>query len=941
MARKPSAFDQFEDDTVVAVPIVKKTRKHVAKQAVLPLFNPLDSPASELELPYERSNQVPNCFPTISMPYRIAIIGDAPGEDEIIVGQPFAGQSGRLLDQIISKNNIIRNACFIGNVCQYRPPGGDLSKVPKEDIAEGVAQLKLDLAKFNPNICILLGKTALAEFHGSYDIGSWRGSIFFSNKFERSFMDGYKCLATYHPSHCLRQYDYLPLLMFDFKKAVAESKSPTWTPPSRTLKINLPLADLLYEMERILIEKPTVSVDIEGGIANTSCVSLASRTDYSVLVPFTKQDGSSYWDNPSDELMVWKRFSDIMADPEIGKVFQYGLYDRFVLQWAHNILIRNASDDTMLKSWEMYCEFPKDLGFLNSIYTQEPYYKSERKTDDQDTFYRYCCKDSATTLEISNRIESMLDSNQLDHYRNKVAALHIFLYMELRGLRYNQSLADQRLEDMKDNVYRAQEKLDTQAALDNCLTRLDFSQPKASILSQIQSICCYVRDQSKPKQSFIERGYYDIIHKLQTQPSSPELCGAISILTKTTMNTKSPVFKSYLYDKEKLAFPVQWKKDAKTKDLRPTTDYEALLKLSKKVEHPALSLALDLSRLRTRAQMLAIRSVNGRMHCSYNSVGTETERVSSSKSAIYVSGGERVGANMQTIPDDWDLEDESNPLTQGMRDLILADDGCYLGKCDLKGADGWTVGAYMAMLGDSTMLDDLKNGLKPAQVVAFILKHGADSIRGKDRNELKEMVKEIKKDDWEYFVSKQGIWGTCYTMGPRKLAERVFIESEGKVNLSEKDARTFQESIFVRYRVKIWHNWMQRHMESQPYPAKLTAPNGFTRKFFGRKNEILGESLAHMPQVITTYATNTAAFKLWTDPDNRLGKRLRVEPMHQVHDELLVQFKIEDTAWAISKLKQWFDNPIIIAGQKITVPFDGAYGTDWSMGEGSKVGDIK
>jgi len=116
---------------------------------------------------------------------------------------------------------------------------------------------------------------------------------------------------------------------------------------------------------------------------------------------------------------------------------------------------------------------------------------------------------------------------------------------------------------------------------------------------------------------------------------------------------------------------------------------------------------------------------------------------------------------MQTVPDDWDLEDEEHPLTQGMRDLMLADEGCYLAKCDLKGADGWTVGAYMAMLGDPTMLDDLKFGLKPAQVVAYILKHGAGPIRGKSREELKEMCKEIKKDDWEYFVSKQGIWGTC------------------------------------------------------------------------------------------------------------------------------------------------------------------------------------
>jgi hypothetical protein len=83
-----------------------------------------------------------------------------------------------------------------------------------------------------------------------------------------------------------------------------------------------------------------------------------------------------------------------------------------------------------------------------------------------------------------------------------------------------------------------------------------------------------------------------------------------------------------------------------------------------------------------------------------------------------MSKAKRVGGNMQTIPGDWDMEDKEHPLTQGMRDLFVADPGCYIGKCDLKGADGWTIGAYMAMLGDSTMLEDLKFGLKPAQIVA-------------------------------------------------------------------------------------------------------------------------------------------------------------------------------------------------------------------------------
>ncbi len=952
MAKSKTAalFEQFNDNPE---PKVKPTR---AKRDVVKNTNQLDfwsMPAVDIPEPFVHGARVPNLFPTVSAPYRIAIIGEAPGEDEEKQGIPFIGMSGRFLDQVLSQNSIARSACFIGNVCQFRPPGNDINAFPLTgmEIQSGLKQLKADLTKFKPHICILLGKTALWAAKGTWNIFDWRGSLFMSDRLLEAGNEflppQVKCIATFHPAYCLRQYDGTPLFMFDIRKAKAESLTPLLKLPNRNLQPYVPFDELIKLLDQILKDKPPLGFDIEGGVNSMSCISIATSPDNSFLLPFAKMDGGNYWESLDQEVELWSRLADILADPLIPKVLQSGLYDRFVLQHSYGLLVRNAKDDIMLKTWELYCELEKSLAFQCSIFTNEPFYKQDRKSDDEKTFFEYCCRDSAVTVEINNKLTPCLDVNQKDHYQKNMVTLNPLLYMELRGIKYNTPLAEQRLAEMKNHVYGYQEKLDQIAREVGGFECLNFNQPPSALLREIQSHCCYVRDQSKPKAEFAERGYWEVEAFLQKEPAelTPEDRGLISTMAKMTMNTKSKKFKDFLYSV--CGLPTQYKKDPKTKEMKVTTDYEALLKLSKSHSHPALLISLELSRLRTRAQMLAIVPYNNRMHCSYNLVGSETGRVTSSKSIIPYKG-KKVGANMQTVPDDWDLEDSEHPLTQGMRDLLLADEGKYLAKCDLKGADGWTVGAYMAMLGDPTMLDDLKFGLKPAQVVAYILKHGANSIRGKDRNELKEMCKEIKKDDWEYFVSKQGIWGTCYTMGPRKLAERVFIESEGKVNLSEKEARDFQSSIFVRYRVKIWHDWMQRFLSSQTYPAKLVAPNGMVRRFFGRKTEVLGEALAHLPQVVTTYATNTAAYKLWTDPENRIeprlgrtGNALRVEPMHQVHDELLVQFKIEDTQWAINKIKQWFDTPMIIANQKITIPFDGAYGTNWSMGEGAKVGEIK
>jgi hypothetical protein len=176
-------------------------------------------------------------------------------------------------------------------------------------------------------------------------------------------------------------------------------------------------------------------------------------------------------------------------------------------------------------------------------------------------------------------------------------------------------------------------------------------------------------------------------------------------------------------------------------------------------------------------------------------------------------------------------------------------------------------------------------------------------------------------------------------MGPRKLSEHIFTQSEGKVLFTESQAKVFQEAVFRTYNIHLWHRWMERTLgQSKNYRS----PNGHIRRFFGRASDILGQALSHEPQVNTTYATNLAAYKLWTDLENRNSndKRttLRIMPLHQVHDALLGQFKIEDTAWAIGKIKQYFNNEIVIAGIPITIPFSGSYGESWGN---LNVGEIK
>lgn len=569
-----------------------------------------------------------------------------------------------------------------------------------------------------------------------------------------------------------------------------------------------------------------------------------------------------------------------------------------------------------------------------------------------ETLHRYCCIDSCVTLEISNKCDKFLQPKSREHYQFNMVLQNALMYMELRGIKYDKKKAKERLKEVNLQIYERQHDLDL-------MSGRGISNPDKTALRQmVRDTMCYKRDSSQVKADYSDGAYDWAMGVLGTdQALSKAELGRLGIELGLSLNLRSRKdFATYLY--KELGLPEQ--RHPKTKQL--CTDYERLLNLKKKTKHPIIDAVLPLSELVTRASQLEMRvDPDGRVRSSYNGVGSETGRVTCKKSPT------GTGRNMQATADENTLKDEEDPLREGLRDLMLADDDCYMAKCDLKGADGWTVGANMAALGEESMLKDLLAGVKPAQVLALALTYllkgdyamARNVVVEKNLEKLKEMCSVIKKDDWLYFACKQCIWGFCYLMGSQKAASHVFKVSEGQVDLSTSQMDGLKQLLFLRYRVKVWWDATQNKLSRQPYPPRFTSPSGHTRMFFGRRQEVLGEALAHEPQSITTYATNKAVYNCWTDKENRIVLPLpqrvqpnprynpsssllamRVEPLHQVHDEFLTQFKITDTDWAISKLKSWFNNEINIAGIKIVIPFEGVICRDWAANKESFVRSI-
>jgi DNA polymerase len=123
-------------------------------------------------------------------------VGEGPGADEDARGEPFVGQAGKLLDNMLMAIKLKRGKnVYIANVVKCRPPG---NRNPEADeIAQCLPYLHRQIALIQPKLIIALGKTAATALLGrEATLGSLRGALHDCH--------GIPLLVTYHPAYLLR-----------------------------------------------------------------------------------------------------------------------------------------------------------------------------------------------------------------------------------------------------------------------------------------------------------------------------------------------------------------------------------------------------------------------------------------------------------------------------------------------------------------------------------------------------------------------------------------------------------------------------------------------------------------------------------------------------------------------------------------------------------------
>ena len=124
------------------------------------------------------------------------LVGEAPGADEDRLGEPFVGQAGRLLDNMLAALGLSRGKnVYIANVIKCRPPG---NRNPEPDeVATCRPYLLRQIALIQPKVIVAMGRfAAQALLNTDATIASLRGRV-------HSYA-GVPLVVTYHPAYLLR-----------------------------------------------------------------------------------------------------------------------------------------------------------------------------------------------------------------------------------------------------------------------------------------------------------------------------------------------------------------------------------------------------------------------------------------------------------------------------------------------------------------------------------------------------------------------------------------------------------------------------------------------------------------------------------------------------------------------------------------------------------------
>ena len=640
--------------------------------------------------------------------------------------------------------------------------------------------LRQEIDTLQPNVVVPIGELSFNFVSSLTGIRKYRGSVLPTPAGNRIV----RCIPVLGPEPYLNEN---PTLLYisrlDFEKVGRNQDAVGPIQQEGLLWIAKSFEALTNFLQRSVPSAKFLVFDIEtyGGIP--TCISLCFDGNESVTVPLVDKNVSL------DERVGMASLVAQLLHSEIPKVNQNIKYDwRKLVRWGFPV--SNVVGDTQIAASVLMPEFPKNLGFLTSIYTDMPYHKDEGKEydpehHDRSRLYFYCAKDSLATHKIYTQQQEELDIQGVRPVYSMLMNIYpIYHQMENNGIRIDET----------------------------------------------------VRREKEIK--------YQVLHEMQMMKLAKLLNVSEFQLTGGAGGLSPDKLRKLIYGE--LGYTTIRGVKTTEKGL-PSTDEESLEILLWKHPHQSIDSREALKTIINVRKLTKVREYidteihpDGRMRSEFNLAGTKTGRTTAGESTDckLVFEGNKVkivnyGRSFQTIAKHG-FEIDGETYGKDLREMFVPSYGYSFVECDLSQAEA-RVDAILAKDFDILQVFDSSIGIHrltgswvfdcpPEEIKKGILVEGVD----------------------RYHLAK-----TIRHAGERNMgADRLMMMIQRPIQFCTQVLNKFHTSQpNIR---KVFHQEIRNALG--PHGSRcLIAPNGRRRDFFGRFDEhMVNDGISQLPQAIVT-----------------------------------------------------------------------------------------
>jgi len=429
-----------------------------------------------------------------------AVVGDYPSDLDVQQRRPFMGPSGNLLTSAFSTCGVQRGDIHWTSAVLCQPPENNMEaflngikkqnkKIEKENRSRAKEGLEKIPTISTPHECcaprlqselgrfkkiVPCGRTAIKQVvHRSASIGDLRGGPMEVDRDGETL----KILPIMHPSYVHKSLRWLATFRSDVGRAVKWFRNGklNWSPPE---VLYHPSAGQLREF----LNTPNVpywTYDVEtDGIecltANLRCIAVGT-VNAVVVVGYLSIDGKTPFYTPQDMADINAVFREFFEDETKLKVgHNAGYYDKIVMKERLDIDVKPLLD-SMIMHRLVESELPHNLGFVGSLYTEAPSWKTDRQgrkkaygSETDKELHEYCAYDVAVTAAVIPPLLKITKERNQDHIVSCDHSLQrICADMHTVGMYVDQRKRAQYERQYLKQITRKREEIRSLSGLDN------------------------------------------------------------------------------------------------------------------------------------------------------------------------------------------------------------------------------------------------------------------------------------------------------------------------------------------------------------------------------------------------------------------------------------------------------------------------------------------